>query len=271
MSSSEPCVYDQFNIIQRLQFTDVRTTKHNSKIVYLRDTAAPGKIKGPVVQYNKAGEKLFIPFDVRPSPNGRPSLDLRVGAESDLASVMTKWDEYIVAYAVEHAQQWFGHSDIDRIRREYNPLLKPSKDRPDQRKFDPLTRVKLDQSTQVWKTVGTSGTDPSQPKVARASVDDIGIRSEAVVQATFNNVYFMASGWGVSMLAHKVLVYPDDDADNGFNFSGFTPELVHRDVEMSEIAPGGATNTQCSSGMDVNPGSATLDKAAAPWPPALTS
>jgi hypothetical protein len=171
-------------------------------------------------EFQLGDETLRVPFGARFPQGGEGGDVMNIELSLDdpeVLSFLTEWDNRCIQWIMDNPG-FLGKKKIsaEGAADAYTPLVKPSKSDPT--KYAPLCRVKVNigndpkRRTDVFVADGAGG--------ARVgSADDITPNSTVKAIISAGSIFFINRGFGVSLKAKKILVYPNTTkTDVGFRF-----------------------------------------------------
>jgi len=201
--------------VESFHYKPICKNKKGSNVVYL--SRSKGADYNPRVQLNSPTEpQLICPFGLScydNQANGRMTLDISL-EDDDLVKWAQGLDDHNIATAIANKKTWFkaGTTD-DQVKSMYYPLLQHDQEG----KYAPKLHCKAN-TEPGKKQIHVIKISPSDNTYVVGSAEDLKRKfCKTVVIIEVGNIWFQKLQYGMTILAAKVIVYPEESRDE-FDF-----------------------------------------------------
>ena len=143
--------------------------------------------------------------------------------DAGLQEWVANFDAQNIEQAHKHSKAWFKKSlSKEDLGELYRKALQVSTKDPT--KYAPLLRLKVSESGKQQTQIFVVYTDPETgtEKYRRGSTKDLeGRNCHVVAQAEISGLWFVSKGFGPTLVATNLLVWPSTETDDQFAFHGF--------------------------------------------------
>lgn len=182
-------------------------------------------------------ERVTIPFGLEDGveAKSRKKIEVSFGRESPIVAVAAKIDEFMVDWVLANCEKLFKKK---MTREAISTLYRPLVTMPEAATKRPLMRVKVN-ATGKYKTKVFVITGPNKYRLG--DLEDLQSGAEIVPIVEISGVWFVSKGFGVTLVASSVAVYPSARRAGGISDFNL-PEGMELDTEGA--AAGGAAGAQ---------------------------
>jgi len=209
--------------VSELAYASIRKNPSGSKSVYVNTGDAGDRLRFGL--YEERTNPQTIVWDVSCPPGSdnpdRLSLDVTINSDKVVA-MLRELDVRNVDEAVKHSKEWFNKEcSRSSIENMYYPLLRDSNnDGPPQTR----TKVNVGETRPVWVLVANGSIQSDELDCTDGGQQDLTRNSRALVIIETNGLWFSNSGFGMSLTATDVVVWPSSSTTgiNAFNLPSVT-------------------------------------------------
>jgi hypothetical protein len=204
--------------VSELAYAPIRKNPSGSKSVYVNTGDAGDRLRFGLYEQRTSPQTIIWDVSCPPGSDNPERLSLDVSVNSDnVAAVLRELDARNVDEAVKHSKEWLG-KECSRasIQNMYFPLLRDSvNDGPPHAR----TKVNVGEARPVRVLVAHGSIQSDELDCSDGGQQDLTRNSKALVIVETNGLWFSNSGFGMSLTATDVVVWPSSSTTGSHAFN----------------------------------------------------